>query len=72
VIKTRENSRLTQELVAGFISYVLREGAVVFDFLQRALTTFETCIFGKVNGTHAALSDPLNDAVSAAQYLPAL
>ena len=72
MVETRENSSLAQELFAGFFSYVFREGAVIFDFLQRALTSLETGIVGKVDGTHAALTDPFPDLVAAAQYLPVL
>jgi hypothetical protein len=66
VIETREHSRLAQELIAGFISNFFREGAFIFDFLQRAFTAFEAGIVGKVNGTHAALPDPFTDLVAAA------
>jgi hypothetical protein len=70
MIETRKDGRLAQKLVAGFFSDFFREGAVVFDFLERALAAFETGIFGKVNGSHSTLSDPFLDPVTAAQHLP--
>src|SRR6266511_1165807 len=72
MIETRENSCLAQELVAGFISDFFREGAVVFDFFQRALAALETGVIGKINGSHSALTDPFTDLITAAQYLPVL
>jgi hypothetical protein len=66
MVKARENSRLAQELFAGFFSYVLREGAVVFDLFQSAFATLETDVIGQVDGTHAALTDPFADLVATA------
>jgi hypothetical protein len=72
MIETRKNSSLAKELFAGFASYFFREGAVVFDFLQGTLTSLEPRVIGKVNRTHAALTDPFTDLVAATQDLPVL
>src|SRR5512138_499342 len=72
MVKTRENGCLAQELFAGLISYVFREGVVVFDFFQRALAALETGVVSEINGSHSALTDPLLDLIATAQYLPIL
>jgi hypothetical protein len=69
MVKTRKNSGLAQELFAGLLSYIFREGVVVFDFLQGALASLETLVVGKVNGSHAAFSDAFSNFIAATQYL---
>jgi hypothetical protein len=72
MIETRQYGCLAQELVAGFLSNVFREGTVVFNFLQRTLAALETGVVCKVNGPHATLANAFSDFIAAAQYLPAL
>ena len=72
MIEAREHCCLAQELVAGFISNIFRECAVVLDFFQRALAAFEPGIVREIDRAHPALSDPLTDLIAAAQYLPVL
>jgi hypothetical protein len=72
MIETREYSGLAKKLVAGLISNVLREGAIVFDFLQGTQASLESGILCEVNRAHPALADPLAYLIAAAQYLPVL
>jgi len=72
MIKTRENGCLAQELFAGLVADIFREGAVILNLFQRALAALETNVVGEINGSHSALTNPLADLVAAAQYLPIL
>jgi hypothetical protein len=72
VIETRKDSCLAQKLVAGFFSDIFREGAIVFDFLQRTLAALEASIIRKINGSHAALANAFADLITTSQYLPTL
>ena len=72
MIETREDRCLTQELLAGFTSDVFWEGTVVFDFLQCALAALKPGVIGEIDRAHPALTDPIADLITAAQYLPVL
>ena len=72
MVEARKHRCLAQELVAGFLSNIFWESAVVLDFLQRALAAFEPGVVGKVDRAHATLTDPITDLVAAAQDLPVL
>ena len=72
MIETREDGCLAQELFAGLISDIFREGVVVLDLFQRALAALETDVIGEINGPHSTLTNPLADLITAAQYLPIL
>jgi hypothetical protein len=41
----------------------------MFNFLESALTPFQSKIIGKIDIAHASLADALTNAITAAQYI---
>jgi hypothetical protein len=66
MVKTRQDSGLTQELFTGLFQRFRRQATIVFDLLKRALTTFQTEIVCQVYAADATLSDSFTDFVAAA------
>src|SRR5688572_9122544 len=72
MVETRQHCCLAQKLIAGLIANIFRKGAVVLDFLQRALAALQSGVVGEIDRAHSALTDPLSNFIAAAQYLPVL
>ena len=67
MIEAGQDGGLTQELLAGLFADVLRQRAVVLDFLERAKPALQAEVVSKIDGTCAALADPLTDTVAGMQ-----
>jgi hypothetical protein len=72
MVETRKYRCLAKELFACLLNKLSWEGAVVFNFLDRAQPTLQACIICKINAACAALSNQFTDLIAATQYLPFL
>ena len=70
VIQARKDSRLAQELLAGFAHQIHGKRAVVFDLFQGAQAPFKTKIIGQVDAAHAPLANDPANLITTAQDFP--
>jgi hypothetical protein len=57
-------------LIASFAHHILRQGAVVFYFLQSALAAFQSLVVSQVNTPHSPLTDNPANAIATPQHFP--
>jgi hypothetical protein len=67
VVKTRQNTGLTMELLLRLEKHLLVRAQVWLDFFYRTETPFEADIFCPIHSTHPALPDRGENAVTLAQ-----
>jgi hypothetical protein len=69
MIEARQNGRFTLELITRLPNHIDWQAAIVLDFFESALATFEAQIIGQVDAAHSPMSDNPADLISAAQDL---
>jgi hypothetical protein len=69
VVEARKNSRLAQELLAGFAQDFFGQAAVMLDFLKSTTPSSKHTIISEVNVAHTSLANALADGVTFTQHL---